>query len=175
MKEPVVIGLFCGPKKPSSAQEFLGDFVIELQQLEKGFDFEGKKLMLKPDTVIGDTPARSFVKNAKNHNGYHGCDKCARPGKYIIRRKTFPCTDYGLRTDENMVEESHHSEGPHPFHGSSVGMVSQFPLDYMHLVCVGVVRRMLHIWLRGPLDSGKTVRNASLSMFLWSLSESPDR
>lgn len=42
--------------------------------------------------------------------------------------------------------------GPHPFHGSSVGMVSQFPLDYMHLVCLGVVRRMLNIWLRGPLN-----------------------
>lgn len=155
MKEPVVIGLFCGPKKPSSAKEFLGDFVAELQQLEKGFEIEGKTLKLELDTVICDTPARSFVKNTKNHNGYHGCDKCSQPGKYINRRMTYPYTDYALRTDdsfENMVDESHHHEGPHPFHGSSVGMVSQFPLDYMHLVCLGVVRRLLNIWLRGPLN-----------------------
>lgn len=33
LKEPVVIGLFCGPKKLSSAMEFLRDFVTELEQL----------------------------------------------------------------------------------------------------------------------------------------------
>ncbi|XP_013886300.1 uncharacterized protein LOC106534268 [Austrofundulus limnaeus] len=111
--------------------------------------------MLTLDTVICDTPARSFVKNTKNHNAYHGCDKCAQPGKYINRRMTYPCTEYALRTDdsfETMADEGHHHEGPHPFHGSNVGMVSQFPLDYMHLVCLGVVRRMLNIWLRGPLN-----------------------
>ncbi|XP_030580612.1 uncharacterized protein LOC115776952 isoform X1 [Archocentrus centrarchus] len=155
MKEPVVIGLFCGPKKPSSAKDFLEDFVTELQQLENGFDLEGKQLNLKLHTVICDTPARSFIKNTKNHNAYHGCDKCVQPGNYINRRMTYPCADYALRTDEsftNMADESHHHEGPHPFIGSSVRMVSQFPLDYMHLVCLGVVRRMLHIWLRGPLN-----------------------
>lgn len=155
MKEPVVIGLFSGPKKPSSAKEFLADFVTELKQLEKGFELEGKKLRLELDTVICDTPARSFVKNTKNHNAYHGCDKCEQPGKYINRRMTYPITDYALRTDasfESMVDEGHHHEGPHPFHGSHVGMVSQFPLDYMHLVCLGVVRRLLNIWLRGPLN-----------------------
>lgn len=51
-----------------------------------------------------------------------------------------------------MVDEGHHHEGQYPFHGSSVGMVSQFPLDYMHLVCLGVVRRLLLIWLRCPLN-----------------------
>ncbi|CAM4659262.1 unnamed protein product [Leuciscus chuanchicus] len=31
-------------------------------------------------------------------------------------------------------------------------MVSGFPLDYMHLVCLGVMRRLLHLWLKlGPL------------------------
>ncbi|XP_030611833.1 uncharacterized protein LOC115799038 isoform X2 [Archocentrus centrarchus] len=123
MKEPVVIGLFCGPKKPSSAKDFLEDFVTELQQLENGFDLEGKQLNLKLHTVICDTPARSFIKNTKNHNAYHGCDKCVQPGNYINRRMTYPCADYALRTDEsftNMADESHHHEGPHPFIGSSV-------------------------------------------------------
>ncbi|KAG7455521.1 hypothetical protein MATL_G00257620 [Megalops atlanticus] len=154
MKELAVISLYCGPKKPSSAMDFLKDFVSELIQLEQGFDFEGKRLRLKLDTVICDAPARSFVKNTKTHNAYHGCDKCTQPGLYN-RRMTFPCTNYINRSDhtfETMADESHHHEGPHPFHGSSIGMVSQFPLDYMHLVCLGVVRRILNIWLKGPLD-----------------------
>ena len=69
---------------------------------------------------------------------------------------TSPCTTYALRTDEsfeNMLDKkNHHHEGPHPFHGCSVGMVSQFPVDYMHYICLGVVRYLLNIWLRGPLQ-----------------------
>ncbi|CAG7834744.1 unnamed protein product [Allacma fusca] len=30
-------------------------------------------------------------------------------------------------------------------------MVSQFPLDYMHLVCLGVVRKLILMWIKGPL------------------------
>ena len=57
-----------------------------------------------------------------------------------------------LRTDRNfadMIDDEHH-KGPSPLAGV-VGMVSQFPLDYMHLVCLGVVKRLIYIWLKGPL------------------------
>ena len=70
MKEPVVIGLYCGHTKPSSADEYLKDFITELQELEQGFTFEQKRLFLKLESVICYTPARSFMKNTKAHNGY---------------------------------------------------------------------------------------------------------
>ncbi|XP_041859966.1 uncharacterized protein LOC121651668 [Melanotaenia boesemani] len=153
MKEPVVIALFCGMNKPNSANEFLKDFVVELQQLEKGFDFNGKRLFLKVDSVICDAPARAFVKCIKPHNGYYGCDKCVQRGQYVNRRMTFPSNNSMLRTDESFACEAYedHQNGPSPFHGSNIGMVTQFPLDYMHLVCLGVVRKLLLMWLRGPL------------------------
>ena len=31
-------------------------------------------------------------------------------------------------------------------------MVSKFPLDYMHLILLGVVRKLLYIWIAGPLQ-----------------------
>lgn len=154
MKEPVIIALFCGPTKPQSADDFLKDFVVELQELEKGFDFNGKRLFLSIDCVICDAPAKAYVKNIKPHNGYYGCDKCVQRGLYTNRRMTFPLTDSVLRTDESFAQQIYedHQNGPNPFHGCNVGMVSQFPLDYMHLVCLGVMRKLLLLWLRGPLN-----------------------
>ncbi|XP_076876019.1 uncharacterized protein LOC143525682 isoform X1 [Brachyhypopomus gauderio] len=152
MKEPVVIGLFSGIKKPNSVT-FLEDFVTELADLEKGFDFEEKRFTLTLDSVICDTPARSFVKSTKSFNGYHGCDKCTQNGVYINNRMTYPLVNCVNRTDESFsirADEEHH-QGPHPFTGVNIGMVSQFPLDYMHLVCLGVVRRLINLWLKGPL------------------------
>ena len=29
-------------------------------------------------------------------------------------------------------------------------MVSGFPIDYMHCVCFGVVRRIINLWIQGP-------------------------
>lgn len=66
----VIIALFCGPNKPQSAD--LKDFVGELQELEKGFNFNGKRLFQNVDSVvICDAPPKSFVKNIKPHNGYY--------------------------------------------------------------------------------------------------------
>lgn len=41
------------------------------------------------------------------------------------------------------------------------GMVSQFPQDYMHLVLLGVVRKMIYTWMQGPLRM--RVRTASIA------------
>jgi len=48
-----------------------------------------------------------------------------------------------LRTDKNFVNrqnEEHHI-GRSIFERANLEMISQFPLDYMHLVCLGVVKK----------------------------------
>jgi hypothetical protein len=42
--------------------------------------------------------------------------------------------------------------GDSPFINAGVGMVSQLPIDYMHLVCLGVAKRILLMWIKGSLD-----------------------
>lgn len=57
------------------------------------------------------------------------------------------------RSDEAFArqdDEDHH-QGPHAFTNVNVGLVSQVPIDYMHLVCLGVVRRLIGLWMKGPL------------------------
>jgi hypothetical protein len=56
-----------------------------------------------------------------------------------------------------MVHEDH-NRGPTPLSCLPVGLVSSFILDYMHLVCLGVMRRMVHYWLKGPIAAGIRLR-----------------
>ncbi|KAG1657417.1 hypothetical protein GQR58_023391 [Nymphon striatum] len=143
MKEPVVIGVYSGSKKLSSSVKYLNEFVKDVK------------------TVICDTPARSFVKNIKSHNGYR-CDKCSQSGLYINHRMTYPNNDSLLWTDESFLSDlAEDHRAPNwtiPFPGFTVNFISQFPVDYMHLVCLGVVRRLLNIWLKGKLKTRLTNR-----------------
>ncbi|RXN03277.1 hypothetical protein ROHU_013557 [Labeo rohita] len=153
--EPFVIGLFCGTSKPACLLEYLEDFVAEVVELEKGFSFQGITMRLQLCSMVCDAPARAFLKNVKGHTGYSGCEKCMQEGEYVNNRVVFPQTDARLRTDKDfkeMADEGHHL-GSSPLVDTSLGMVSGFPLDYMHLVCLGVMRRLLYLWLKGPLAS----------------------
>jgi hypothetical protein len=57
-----------------------------------------------------------------------------------------------LRTDEafNAMTDDEHHIGPCPLKPLPVGCVSQFGLDYMHLACLGVMRRLILYW-KGPV------------------------
>ena len=68
---------------------------------------------------------------------------------------TFPLTSCPLRSDNDfdaMSDEDHHLDDLHsPLVQLSIGMVTSFPLDYMHLVCLGIMKKLLGHWMRGPL------------------------
>ncbi|KAG1657419.1 hypothetical protein GQR58_023391 [Nymphon striatum] len=134
MKEPVVIGVYSGSKKLSSSVKYLNEFVKDVKTLEAGFTFEGKQL----------------------------CDKCSQSGLYINHRMTYPNNDSLLWTDESFLSDlAEDHRAPNwtiPFPGFTVNFISQFPVDYMHLVCLGVVRRLLNIWLKGKLKTRLTNR-----------------
>lgn len=65
---------------------------------------------------------------------------------------TYPETNAKPQTDEDfdaMLDEEHHlGQKLSPLSGI-VKMVSMFPLDYMHLCCLGVTRKLLYLWTRG--------------------------
>lgn len=150
---PFIIGIFSGQSKPSNLNDYLQKFIDEFKALtDNGFDLNDKHFNVVLDSIICDAPARAFVKCVKGHSGYSGCDKCTQSGVHV-GKMTFPETSAPLRTDVsfNALEDEDHHKGLSPFVELNVGMVSQFPLDYMHLVCLGVVKRMLLLWKKGPL------------------------
>ncbi|XP_070529838.1 uncharacterized protein [Cardiocondyla obscurior] len=76
--------------------------------------------------------------------------KCTQEGDYI-RSVVYLETCNTLRTDNsfrNRTQPEHHT-GNSILEKLPIGMVSQIPLDYMHLVCLGVTKRLIQLWQRG--------------------------
>ena len=151
--DPVSVGLYGGNSKPSDVSEYLDEFVTEMKYLlADGITLGGVKIYIKIHSFVCDAPARSYLKRTKPFNGYSGCERCVQVGLWK-GRITYPDTNAQLRTDgdfEAMNDEDYHC-GRSPLHSLGFGMVSKFPLDYLHLVCLGVMRRLLLAWIRGPL------------------------
>jgi len=152
--EPFVIGLFYGNCKPVDIGEYMSDFISEFRSLcAVDIKCNNKVYTVSLTAVICDTPARAFVKNVKGHAGYFGCDKCKQEGVYTDGRMTFPETSAELRTDHSFrtVSDDDHRMGHSPLCELPIDMISAFPLDYMHLICLGVMRKLLYLWIKGPL------------------------
>jgi hypothetical protein len=149
---PFAVALYCGSCKPSSVDSYLHDFVSELKLLiANGIVLNNRSYRLSIYAIICDAPARSLFKCIKGHCGYNSCERCIQAGKWI-KKMTFPFVKSPLRTDSDFNEMTHsaHHTGRSPFCDVPVAMVTQWPLDYMHLVCLGVVRRLIMLWVKGP-------------------------
>jgi len=164
-KFPFVIGAFCGQTKPSSAEEFLCCFVREAISLKhSGFTLQGISFTAQPACYVCDAPARALIKQTKAHTGYFGCDRCVEKGEYVQGRVTFPQLTAEKRTDDLFarVAYANHQLSRSPLIEVGCGLVSGCVLDYMDLVCLGIVRRLLHFWLRGELRIRLSARHVTI-------------
>jgi len=152
IKKPFAIGIFCGTSKPQPLSMFLNDFVNELSFLLKnGFEYLGTRYNVMVHSFVCDAPARAYIKCIKSHQGYSCCEKCTEPGEYVNGRVILRNTHMPLRTDESFysqIDENHHT-GISPLLRLNIGLVSLFPIDYMHNVCLGVTRKLLKCWISG--------------------------
>ena len=146
---PFCIGIYHGEKKPDSAAAYLQDFVSEVRSvLETGILWRDKEIKICLRAFICDAPARAFIKGIKGHTAYSGCEKCTQRGVYYKQRVCFLPVSKQLRTDQSFRMQEHrgHHNVSSPLLDLQVGLVSQVPLEYMHLVCLGVMRKILNLW-----------------------------
>lgn len=149
-----VIGLYHGYEKPKEANDFLKMFIEEsVEILTNGFIHNDTLYQVEIRGFVCDVPAKSFIKYTVGHSGYMSCSKCQVEGNFD-RKICFPQIDNLIpRTDaefRSKIQGEHHK-------GTSIiellpnfDMVKQFPLDYMHLVCLGVVKKLIvNLWLNG--------------------------
>ncbi|XP_044738485.1 uncharacterized protein LOC123300077 [Chrysoperla carnea] len=150
--EPFLIGLFHGFSKPNDFNVYINPFVDEMKDLQNnGIMINNKTIDVRLNAIICDAPARAYLTLTKSHSGYFGCSKCIQEGEwdgYV----NFPEINNPLRTDEsfrNQQQEDYHL-GESLLLDLDFDMVSQIPLDYQHLICLGVTKRLLLRWCNGP-------------------------
>lgn len=147
------VGCFHGESKPKNSSLFLNEFVADCKDLLRdGFNFNNRLYKIEIHSFICDAPARSFVLQIKGHTGFYSCPKCVQKGLWVQNRMTFPNIESEARTDVSFLNRSqpeHHKFlDKLPLEHLNIGCVSQFPLDYMHVVCLGVMRQLLSLWVK---------------------------
>jgi len=149
------VGIFHGTTKPESVNEFLQPFVDDLcELLQNGLCVNNKLFNFEVGHIICDTPAKNFLLNVRAHNAYFGCSTCTQEGEYIQHRMTFPELNAPLRTNEsfrNKVHEEYH-KGDSPLEFLPIDIVNDVCLDYMHLLCIGITKRLIQLWVKGRKD-----------------------
>nr|XP_047141446.1 uncharacterized protein LOC124816339 [Hydra vulgaris] len=144
-------------KRKIETKYVAGDFIDEMQRFQEVgviCDKTEKAYKIKLEAVICDAPARSFVKCVKTHNEYNYCERCIQPGE-LYQKIVLPDLSAPLRTNIDFLNQhdSEHHNAISPFTKLNYNMVSGFPIDYMHCICLGVVRRILNLLIRGPPSS----------------------
>ena len=141
-EEPLPIAVFCGANKPN-LDEFLADLLKELHELKiHGIYFKGKHLKIVKVVFVCDAVARSYLQAIKSHTAKKGCGYCRCSGEIHEHRVSFPTCVSELRRDISYSrgeEDNQHFISPL---SGVVPLMTGFPVDYQHCVCLGIVRRL---------------------------------
>lgn len=166
---PIVVGIYKGAQKPCDPNTYLEKFIADITRIMSngGIIFHGNKVPIRLRCFIADAPARAFILNHRSHVSSHPCSKCKVSGIRCEGRYVFNGINHSLRTDEEYVrcvDEDHHKEGKSPLSMLPIGIISQTPFEYMHLVCLGVMKKMLSAWVCGKYSRLSKLSGRSISI-----------
>lgn len=109
------------------------------------------------DVLCCDAPAKSFILKTKGHAS--SCSRCEHEEEHLLNRICFPYTTPDNRPSKR-THQSYISQFGEEYHTGNTSIlttvpyfntVTDFSLDYQHLVCLGVVRKMMYLWIKGPV------------------------
>lgn len=150
--EPFAVAIYVGNTKPDNMNRYLEKFVSEMNTLQRtGINIKNKIFKISVKGFICDRPARSLIKCNKNHGGYFACERFVVKGKRVENRTVYPQLNCPLRTHEsflNQENEQHHTGISLLTKLTNIDMIKMFSLDFMHLGCLGVMKKLLtELWL----------------------------
>ncbi|XP_057329321.1 uncharacterized protein LOC130670127 [Microplitis mediator] len=159
LKNPELVGIYKGESKPQSFEDFFVDFVSEVELIisKGGIDYKGKKIPIQLRCYIADSPARANALGHVSHVARNPCSKCKIEGITYKKSCRFPGINYELRTDEeyrNLTDVDHHT-GVSAIRKLPMDLVNQVSFDYMHLVCLGVMKKTVQSVIFGKFQVNK--------------------
>ena len=144
------VALTYGPSKPCNLSFMYNTVQCLNILLVNGLMINETKIIVFMTCFVCDAPAKAMVKSVKNFSGYYGCDKCTQKGSYSSK-VIFPMSDgFTLRTDESYInQKGDHYKGISPLSSiHNMNMIQDFPIDYMHCCCLGVMKKLLNYWAK---------------------------
>ncbi|CAI6369321.1 unnamed protein product [Macrosiphum euphorbiae] len=150
----IPVGIYHGKyKKPSSSHEFLQYFTSEMKMiLTNGICIKNKLITFEISQVVCDAPAKSFILNVKGHNAYHGCNSCIVEGTYIDnKRMAYLDLNAPLRSNQSFrdKQDSFYHKDSSPLEEFPIDITSTVVLEYMHNICLGVMKKLIVFWVKG--------------------------
>lgn len=166
--KPFFVAIYSGTSKPPSAEVFLRPLLNELHMLlENGVSVSRTdSIQIKIEKFILDAPARAFLKCIIGHSGYYSCERCEEPGEFLhkipltqakkSKQSGHVCllgTTATLRTNESFRNQNNpeHHHGSSPLEELPIDMVRDIPLEYLHLILYGTMKRLLTLWINGTV------------------------
>jgi len=168
-----MIGIYHGYAKPKEVNCYLKDFVEDITKvINTGIIIDNKHYSVKISYFICDAVAKAYITCTVGHMGYCSCTKCHEEGTYINKRMCFPNTNHlKLRTDidyRSKAQEDHHTGTSLLEQIPNLDMIKSFPLDPMHLIYLGVVKKLIvNLWCFGnpPVKlSSKNITDISFNL-----------
>jgi hypothetical protein len=152
-------GLYCSNKSSKQdmihPDELLKLFADDIRKLS----YEGLPTAVASFTFkiggpfICDAPCRADLKQIVHHSGYYACERCKVRGNYKGHHVTFEEISAPERTKESFNakdDKKHHVGSSTLLENLGIDMVNNFVIDYMHNVCLGVMKRLLQRWVKSP-------------------------
>ncbi|CAI6376584.1 unnamed protein product [Macrosiphum euphorbiae] len=170
------VGIYYDFQKPLDSNDFLFDFISEILEITtNGITINNQLKKVTLEVMCCDVPAKSFLLRVKGHSGFFSCTRCTHEGEYINNRVCFPYNDIGhtKRNHNDYILKNNEEHHVSPIISCialipDINITSLFSLDYMHLVCLGVVKKLINLWMNnGPTSvslSSWKVKQLSLNL-----------
>ncbi|VDP77143.1 unnamed protein product [Schistosoma mattheei] len=146
-----IVGIYGSEVEPSDFKDMSAALITELHELlTVGINVDKFQvhLTVKLVAVICDALALSNVRHLVGQNATTGCDKFQALGTRMGGRMTFPNGEHDLRSDVTFRSRSQsiHHRGRSSFENLPVDMIKCFPSELMHMIYLGVTKKLILLW-----------------------------
>lgn len=168
----LVVGLHCTSEKPDM-QKFFYPLLREMKQLIENGGFTVKKngnshqFMPIISHCCCDLPAKVDVQGMISYNGYNSCGYCLHPGISVKQNGSSTSVVRYIKRKQNEKSRTHTQmlNTYERLKSTSISgvqkisclvaledfdLIDGFCLDYMHSVLLGVVKKLMSLWLDSP-------------------------